>query len=72
MCKCPDRKLSQMYVGKAKDSLDLVDLNLVVLEVAAVFGRFLKYACTVDQAQEDTEVSLSLSLSLSLSHHQYC
>ena len=55
--KCPDRTLSQVYVGKAKDSLDLVDLNLVILEVAAVFGRFVKYTCTVDQSQEETDMT---------------
>ena len=33
--------------------MDLVALDLVILEVAAVFGRFVKYACTVDQSRED-------------------
>ena len=47
--------------------MDLVGLDQVILEVAAVFGRFVKYACTMDQSREETEVgSLSLSHCLSL------
>lgn len=41
--KCPDRVLSQVFIGKAKDCLDRVASDLVVLEVATIFGRYIKY-----------------------------
>ena len=28
--RCPDQTLSQVYIGKAKDCLDLVELDLVI------------------------------------------
>jgi len=37
--------ISQVYIGKLKpridDALDLVELDLVILEVAAVFGLYV-------------------------------
>ena len=52
--------LSQVYIGKGKDALDLVDSQLVILEVTPLFGPFIKYA--VDQSfAEQMEVCLSLT-----------
>ena len=38
-----DRVLKQVFVGQIKESLDLVDHDLVVAEVLSVFGRYVKY-----------------------------
>jgi len=38
-----DRVLKQVFVGQTKESLDLVDYDLVVAEVLSVFGRYVKY-----------------------------
>jgi len=39
--------ISQVYIGKLKpridDALDLVELDLVILEVAAVFGLYVAW-----------------------------
>ncbi len=40
--KFPRTTLCQSYVGKSKDCLDLVDPSLIILEVASVFGSFVK------------------------------
>ena len=62
--RCPsDCSLSEVFVGKAKDALDLVNSDLVILEVTPIFGPYVKY--TVDQ--QNVQVR-SLSLSLSLTH----
>lgn len=43
--QCPQESmLSNVYVGKSKDALDLVDGSLVVLEVGPLFGQFVKFA----------------------------
>ena len=39
-----DRVLKQVFVGQSKESLDLVDCDLVVSEVLSAFGR---YVCEV-------------------------
>ena len=49
-----------MFVGKAKDSLDLVNSDLVILEVTPIFGPFVKY--TVDQQSAKHVQVRSLSL----------
>ena len=38
-----DRVLKQVFAGQTKESLDLVDYDLVVAEVLSVFGRYVKY-----------------------------
>ena len=38
-----DRVLKQVFVGQTKESLDLVDHDLVVAEVLSVLGRYVKY-----------------------------
>ena len=42
LCEQSD-ELSEVFIGQAKDHLDLVDPDLVIAEVVAVFGRFVKY-----------------------------
>ena len=37
------KTISQVYIRKAKDALDLVGLDLVILEVAAVFGLYVAW-----------------------------
>ena len=32
-----------MYVGKSKDLLDAVDIDLVIADVAPLFGHFVRY-----------------------------
>ena len=34
---------SQVYIGKAKDALDLVGLDLVILEVTTVFDLYVAW-----------------------------
>ena len=41
--KFSDWMLKQVFVGQAKERLDLVDYDLVVAEVLSVFGRYLNY-----------------------------
>ena len=36
--------LAQVYVGKVKDALDLVQPSMVIAEVVAIFGHFIKFA----------------------------
>jgi len=38
-----DRVLKLVFVGQTKESLDLVDYDLVVAEVLSAFGRYVKY-----------------------------
>ena len=40
----PQIVLNEVYVGKAKDSLDSVDFDLIIDEVVPVFGHFVKFA----------------------------
>lgn len=48
---CEDNsEISDVFVGKTKDSLDRVNSELVITEVIAVFGPFVKF--TVAQADE--------------------
>ena len=42
LCERSD-ELSEVFVGQAKDHLDLVDPDFVIAEVVAVFRRFVKY-----------------------------
>ena len=39
--------LSQVFTGKTKDSLDIVDANLIITQVIPMFGPFVKF--TIDQ-----------------------
>ena len=41
--------ISDVFVGQSKENLDSVDSDLVIADVAPVFGRFVKYA--VGQAE---------------------
>ena len=50
-----------MFVGKAKDALDLVDPGLAILDVSSIFGHFIKYAVE-RQDQESMEVCYDESL----------
>ena len=45
-----DCVLSQVFTGKTKDTLDIVDANLIIAQVIPMFGPFVKY--TIDQDQE--------------------
>ena len=40
----PQIILNEVYIGRAKDSLDLVDFDLIIEEVVPAFGRFVKFA----------------------------
>ena len=42
LCERSD-ELSEVFVGQAKDHLDLVDPDLVIAEVVVVFGRCVNY-----------------------------
>ena len=46
-----DRVLKQVFVGQTKESLDLVDYDLVVAEVLSVFGRDVKYNVIFSQEE---------------------
>ena len=39
-------------MGQTKESLDLVDYDLVVAEVLSVFGRYVKYNVEKDAGSE--------------------
>ena len=41
--KFSDRVLKQVFVGQTKESLDLVDCDLVIAEVRSFFGRYVNY-----------------------------
>ncbi len=41
--KLSDLELSQTYVGKAKDRLDLVDSDLMIADVTVLFGAYAKF-----------------------------
>ena len=65
--RCPsDCSLSEVFVGKAKDALDLVNSDLVILEVTPMFGPCVKY--TVDQQSAQDVQVLSLSLTHTHTH----
>ena len=40
----PECLLSEVYIGKAKESLDHVDPDLIIEEVVPVFRPFVKFA----------------------------
>lgn len=40
----PQIVLNEVFIGKAKDSLDSVDIDLIIDEVVPVFGHFMKLA----------------------------
>lgn len=42
--------LSQVFIGKAKETLDSVDQELIISEVVPIFGPFIKY--TIEQEEE--------------------
>ena len=46
--------LSEVYIGKVKESLDHVDPDLIIEEVVPVFGPFVKFAV------EEKEVGFKL------------
>ena len=46
-----DRVLKQVFVGQTKETLDLVDYDLVVAEVLSVFGRYMKYNAIFSQEE---------------------
>ena len=52
-----DRVLKQDFVGQTKESLDLVDHDLVVAEVLSVFGRYVvKYNVEKEAGSEPPQV----------------
>ena len=56
-----DRVLKQVFVGQTKDTLDLVDYDLVVAEVLFVFGRYVKYNVEREAASEPPQVAMYTS-----------
>ena len=52
-----DRVLKQVFVGQTKESLDLVDHDLVVAEVLSVFGRYVKYNVEKEAGSEPPQVA---------------
>ena len=50
----PECLLSEVYIGKVKESLDHVDPDLIIEEVVPVFGPFVKFAV------EEKEVGFKL------------
>ena len=53
-----DRVLKQDFVGQTKESLDLVDHDLVVAEVLSVFGRYVvKYNVEKEAGSEPPQVA---------------
>ena len=55
--KLSDRVLKQVFVGQTKESLDLVDHDLVVAEVLSVFGRYVKYNVEKEAGSEPPQVA---------------
>ena len=49
--------LAEVYVGRAKDSLDMVDPLMVILEVTALFGPFAKFAVAEREVEKEVEGS---------------
>ena len=54
-----DRVLKQVFVGQTKESLDLVDYDLVVAEVLSVFGRYVKYNVEKEAVPEPPQVRIA-------------
>ena len=53
--KCPsDCQLSEIYVGKTKEAIDQVDHSLIISDVTAVLGNFVKF--TTDSFSQHAEV----------------
>ena len=52
-----DQVLKQVFVGQTKESLDLVDNDLVVAEVLSVFGRYVKYNVEKEAGSEPPQVA---------------
>ena len=46
-----DRVLKQVFVGQTKESLDLVDYDLVVAEVLSVFFEICRVQCNFSQEE---------------------
>ena len=46
--------LSEVFVGKSKDSLDVVDSDLNIDEVIPIFGPFVKYAVDEEKVFKTT------------------
>ena len=55
--KFSDQVLKQVFVGQTKESLDLVDYDLVVAEVLSVFGRYVKYNVEKEASSEPPQVA---------------
>ena len=53
-----DRVLKQVFVGQTKETLDLVDYDLVVTEVLFVLGRYVKYNVERETASEPPQVAM--------------
>ena len=47
--------LAEVYIGRAKDSLDMVDPLMVIVEVTALFGPFAKFAVTEREGEKELE-----------------
>ena len=55
-----NRALSQVFVGKTKELMDLVDPDLVAVEVTSTFGPYIKYYLDAnDESRETTQASSS-------------
>ena len=60
--RCEDNcEISDVFVGKSKDSLDRVNIELVIADVISIFGPFVKY--TVGQVHDEV-VSIPSFLSV--------
>ena len=44
-----NQRMAEVYAGRTKEALDLVDPSLVIADVTCVFGNFVKYTATADQ-----------------------
>ena len=52
--------VTKVYVGKSKDLLDVIDIDLVIADVAPLFGHFVKYEVRQTDDSEVSFVILSL------------
>ncbi len=50
------RHLTEVYLGKSKDSLDLVDSSLSASDCVAIFGSYAKF-CVEEWREEDQSMS---------------
>lgn len=57
-----DLELSQTYVGRAKDKLDLVDSDLVIADVTVLFGAYAKFLTSRKSSQPSTSGKLQYDL----------